>query len=104
MKIMLACNVGMSTSLMVKNMLDAASEQGKNYEIWAVDSSEISNQVGNFDVLLLGPQVRHMLKKVKRIVGDDTPVDVITPMAYGRGDGAAVLKQAEELLGGNTNV
>lgn len=104
MKIMLACNVGMSTSVMVKNMLNAAEEQGKAYEIWAVDSSEIVNQVGKFDVLLLGPQVRHMLKKVKNIVGDVAPVDVITPIAYGRGDGAAVLKQAEELLGGTKNV
>ena len=32
--------------------------------------------VGNFDVLLLGPQVRHLQRKVKATVGDSAPVAV----------------------------
>ena len=34
MKIMLACCLGMSTSVVVQKMKDAAKEQGKDYEIW----------------------------------------------------------------------
>ena len=56
MKIMLACCLGMSTSVVVQKMKDAAKEQGKDYEIWAVDQNKIAENVGNFDVLLLGPQ------------------------------------------------
>ena len=53
MKIMLACCLGMSTSVVVQKMKDAAKEQGKDYEIWAVDQNKIAENVGNFDVLLL---------------------------------------------------
>ena len=98
MKIMLACCLGMSTSVVVQKMKDAAKEQGKDYEIWAVDQNKIAENVGNFDVLLLGPQVRHLQRKVKATVGDSAPVAVIDALAYGRCNGAAILKQAEDLV------
>lgn len=101
MRIMLACCAGMSTSLVVTSMEEAAKAQGKgDYKIWAVDQSMIEEEMGNFDVLLLGPQVRHILRKVKKIVNGTVPVDIINPMDYGRCNGAAVLKQAEDLVGG----
>ena len=90
MKIMLACCLGMSTSVVVQKMKDAAKEQGKE--------NKIAENVGNFDVLLLGPQVRHLQRKVKATVGDSAPVAVIDALAYGRCNGAAILKQAEDLV------
>ena len=98
MKIMLACCLGMSTSVVVAKMQDAAKAQGKDYKIWAVEQGEIQNELGNFDVLLLGPQVRHLQRKVKATVGDSAPVAVIDALAYGRCNGAAILKQAEDLV------
>lgn len=97
MRIMLACNAGMSTSLVVSRMQEAASEQGKEYKIWAVEEGEIEEELGNFDVLLLGPQVRHILRRVTKLVGDEAKVAVIDAPAYGKCDGAAVLAQAEKL-------
>ena len=99
MRIMLACCAGMSTSLVVSKMQEAAKEQGKDYKIWAVEQGQIQEELGNFDVLLLGPQVRHILRKVTKIVGDQAPIAVIDAIAYGRCDGAAVIKQAEALIG-----
>ena len=84
--------------VVVQKMKDAAKEQGKDYEIWAVDQNKIAENVGNFDVLLLGPQVRHLQRKVKATVGDSAPVAVIDALAYGRCNGAAILKQAEDLV------
>lgn len=98
MNIMLACCAGMSTSLVVSAMQEAAKEQGKDYRIWAVEQGQIEDEIGNFDVLLLGPQVRHIMRRVSKLVGDRAPVAVIEPMSYGRCDGAAVLKQAESLV------
>lgn len=99
MRIMLACCAGMSTSLVVAAMEQAAAAQGKDdYKIWAVEQGQIEDQLGNFDVLMLGPQVRHIMRRVSKIVGDAAPVAVIDPMAYGRCDGAAVLAQAEALV------
>ena len=101
MNIMLACCAGMSTSLAVSKMEEAAKAQGKSdYKIWAVEQGEIEAELGNFDVLLLGPQVRHIMRKVNKIVDGKAPVAVIDPVSYGRCDGAAVLKQAEELAAG----
>lgn len=99
LRIMLACAAGMSTSILVQRMEDAAKAQGKDYKIWAADQTSVEAELGNFDVLLLGPQVRHILKKIKGIVGDAAPVEVIEPRAYGMGDGAAVIAQAEKLVG-----
>lgn len=98
MNIMLACCAGMSTSLVVTKMQEAAKAQGKDYKIWAVEQGQISDELGNFDVLLLGPQVRHILRKVTKIVEGHAPIGVIDPVPYGRCDGAAVLKQAEDLV------
>lgn len=100
MNIMLACCAGMSTSLVVAAMQESAKKQGKDYRIWAVEQGQIEDEVGNFDALLLGPQVRHILRRVTAIVGDKAPVAVIEPTAYGRCDGAAVLRQAESLVNG----
>ena len=90
----------MSTSLVVGKMEEAAKAQGKDYKIWAVEQGQVANELGNFDVLLLGPQVRHMLRKLTKTVDGKAPVAVIDPVAYGRCDGAAVLKQAEDLVNG----
>ena len=100
MNIMLACNAGMSTSLVVSKMEQAAAEQGKDYKIWAVEQDAIEDELGNFDVLLLGPQIRYLEANIKKVVGDAAPVGVIDPMAYGTCNGAAVLAQAESLVAG----
>lgn len=100
MNIMLACHAGISTSLLVTRMQEAAAAEGKEYKIWAVEQDRIPDELGNFDILMLGPQVRHIMRRVKGIVGDAAPVVVIDAPAYGRGDGAAVIKQAESVLKG----
>ena len=98
MNIMLACNAGMSTSLVVSKMEEAAKAQGKDYKIWAVEQSQVEDELGNFDVLLLRPQIVYLERRIKKLVGDAAPVAVIDPVAYGSCDGAAVLKQAESLV------
>lgn len=100
MRIMLACHAGISTSILVEKMNEVARAEGKDYRIWAVEQDRIEEEIGNFDIIMLGPQVRFIQKKVQRIVGEDIPVVIINPMAYGRGDGAEVIKQAEVVLGG----
>ena len=97
MNILLCCCAGMSTSLVVSKMEEAAKEQGKDYKIWAVEQGEVANEIGQFDVLLLGPQVRHLQRKLTKTVNGTAPVAVIEPTAYGSCNGPAVLKQSEDL-------
>lgn len=60
--IMLNCAAGMSTSLLVKKMQEAAKAQGKDYEIFACPASEADNKLANQEIncVLLGPQVGYM--------------------------------------------
>lgn len=97
--IVLFCAAGMSTSLLVSKMKDAAKEIGKNeYEINAYSISEASTYGVNADVILLGPQVRFHLNKIKELLPNKS-VESIDMSAYGMMDGKAVLKQAMKLMG-----
>ncbi len=97
MRIMLACASGMSTSLLVEKMKEAARNEGKDDKIWAVAQEEVEEELGNFDVLLLGPQIGLALQRMKDLV-ENVPVAVISPLDYGRRNGASVLKMAHELV------
>lgn len=96
MKILLACSSGMSTSLLVNKMKEAAAIQGIEADIWAVGQSEVDNEMTKADVLLFGPQMRFLKNKYQG--KSNIPVDVIAPVSYGRCDGNAVLKQAIDLI------
>ncbi|MCM0582815.1 PTS sugar transporter subunit IIB [Weissella diestrammenae] len=99
--IMLACSAGMSTSMLVQRMEEAAKENGKDYEIFAKSTSDIDDQIANHkpDVLLLGPQVGYMKDEIKaKTDAAGIPMDVINMMDYGMMKGANVLQAAEKLM------
>ena len=98
MRIMLACAFGMSTGMLVERMREAAAAQGKDAKIWAVDVDSVDKNKEEFDILLLGPQVSYLADEMKKKYEAQVPVAVIKPVDYGRMNGAAVLKYAEELL------
>lgn len=98
-KILLACSAGMSTSLLVNNMKKEAAAQGIDAEILAVPIAEAEVVYGDWDVVLLGPQVRYVLKKFTELgKAKGIPVDVIDMRMYGMMDGKGVVNQAMKLL------
>ncbi|WP_368252161.1 PTS sugar transporter subunit IIB [Enterococcus sp. 2201sp1_2201st1_B8_2201SCRN_220225] len=100
-KIMLVCAAGMSTSMLVTKMQNAAKEQGVEEEIFAVAASEADKQLASqkIDVVLLGPQVRFMEKQFKeKLQPLDIPVEVINMADYGMMNGKKVLEQALNLM------
>lgn len=98
MKIILVCSAGMSTSLLVNKMRKAAEEQGIRAEIDAVPESQLKNNLNGLDVVLIGPQVRYLEKKVRDLVEPrGVQVDIIDTMAYGMVQGDKVLNQAIDL-------
>lgn len=92
--ILLVCSAGMSTSMMVKKMQDAAAAKGVDAKIWAVGDAESVEEVTKADIVMLGPQVRFLEKKMKERVHNEKPVVVIDMMAYGTMNGEKVLDQA----------
>lgn len=98
--ILLVCSAGMSTSLMVKKMNAIATEKGIDAHIWAVANADAANEIGKADIILLGPQVRFLEKKMIEI-SEGKPVQVINMQAYGTMNGEKVLEQALQLLNKN---
>ncbi|ASA55887.1 PTS sugar transporter subunit IIB [Vibrio ruber] len=99
-KIMLCCSAGMSTSLLVKKMEAAAKERGIDVEIKAYGTSEFSDQVGNYQVVLLGPQVKYMQQDLQKKADKyGIRVEPINMMDYGMQNGDKVLDFAIELIG-----
>jgi cellobiose PTS system EIIB component len=98
-KILLVCAAGMSTSLLVNKMKDAAKNKGLEIDISAMPISEAGSIVNEVDVVLLGPQVRFQKAQVDSLVNGRVPVEVIDMLAYGTMNGEAVLNRALELIG-----
>lgn len=99
--IVLVCAAGMSTSLLVTKMRQAAEARGEEAKIDAYSISEINTVAKDADVVLLGPQVRYQKKTVDDVVAGRIPVDVIDMTAYGTMNGEKVYAQAVELIEGN---
>lgn len=98
-RITLICAAGMSTSLLVTKMNTAAEKQGIEVNITAIGEAELKNYWDKTDVILLGPQVRYLLNKVKA-EGEKRgiPVELINSIDYGLMNGEKVLNQALNLL------
>lgn len=98
-RITLVCGAGMSTSLLVVKMNDAAKKLGVEAKIIAVAEAELKHHIQNTDVLLLGPQVRFLLTKYKTAYEPKgIKVDVINSIDYGLLNGEKVLNHALTLL------
>lgn len=93
--IVLLCANGMSTSLMVKKMKDAAAEQGYECSIEAHSIDDVK-EYANVDVICLGPQVRFQQNKVKSLV--NCPVMVMDMLAYGEMNGKKILEDARKAM------
>lgn len=96
-KILLVCSAGMSTSMLIKKIKDAAKKENYEIEVEAHSISEARTIGHAWDIILLGPQVKFQLNEMKNAF-PQKPVDTIEMRSYGRMDGEAVLKQARMLL------
>lgn len=97
--ILLVCNQGMSTSMLVQKMQTAAKEQGLEVGIEAKSVTEAAKVIDNVDVLLLGPQVGYQKGEMETLAAGRIPVEVIDMRDYGTMNGKKVLAHALELIG-----
>lgn len=97
-KVILCCANGFTTMMLCKKIREEASNQGLDYEVNACPISELSTFAKDANIILLGPQVRFNLSKVK---GEypNIPVALVDSQALAFTDGAAVLKQIKKELG-----
>ena len=93
-KIILLCSNGMSTSMMVAKMKEAAKKIGYDCTIAAYALSAASDA----DCILIGPQVKHKLGEVQAAC-PGIPAAPIDMKDYGMMNGVAVLKAARKMMG-----
>ena len=98
--IRLFCNEGMSTSLLVQKMKEAAERRGDQTDIKAYPIHVIEQYIQGANCALLGPQVAYMKSKAaKACEKSGVPMDVIPMVDYGMCNGEKVLAFAKKLAG-----
>ncbi|WP_291256455.1 PTS sugar transporter subunit IIB [Fusobacterium sp.] len=98
-KILLLCAAGMSTSLMVTKMLKAAEEKKIDVKIEACPIERFNEKLNEFDIFLLGPQVRFKQADLSKVAAEcGKKVEVINMLDYGTMNGAKVLETALNAL------
>ncbi|MCR5229112.1 MAG: PTS sugar transporter subunit IIB [Solobacterium sp.] len=96
--IVLFCVGGMSTGILINKMKAEAQKLGKDYEITACAIAEQDTKGPLADVILVGPQVKYAVGKLKEQF-PDKPVVAIDTRTYGMMKGDEVLRTAMKLMG-----
>ena len=96
MKLLLICQGGASTSILMNKMKKYAAEHDIPLEVKATSVSEYPELSPEYDVLLVGPQAAYRLDEVKQVSGK--PAGSMAPVDYGIGNVEKILKQAQDLL------
>ncbi len=95
MRILLVCNAGMSTSLIVEKMKEYAETDDR---IEAHPISYLSDHVLEWDVILIGPQIRYKERQIKELCKTSGNVcGLIDMLDYGQGNGQNIYTQAKHL-------
>ncbi|MDE6998348.1 MAG: PTS sugar transporter subunit IIB [Oscillospiraceae bacterium] len=97
-KIVLLCNGGMSTSMMVTKMKAAAAKDNFDCEIAAYALASAKEVATDADCILVGPQVKFKIPQIQKDC-PGVPIAAIEMKDYGVMNGVAVLKAARALMG-----
>lgn len=98
-KILLICDMGMSTSLVVKRMLEHADRENIEVEIEAKGSQDFSAAASEFDCFLIAPQIGYKLSDFTLIANQhNKPIALINMMDYGMLKGDKILTQAFDMM------
>ncbi|MCI2154526.1 PTS sugar transporter subunit IIB [Erysipelotrichaceae bacterium Oil+RF-744-GAM-WT-6] len=95
--IILLCTSGMSTSLLVTKMRAEARVQKYDCSVSCYPEIVIDDQFRDADLILLGPQIRYQLKRLREKY-PDTQFEMIPSKIYSDVDGAALLNYAREKM------
>ncbi|MBQ0065569.1 MAG: PTS sugar transporter subunit IIB [Firmicutes bacterium] len=96
--IVLVCNMGVSTSLMVNRMKKAAKDEEYECNINAYAIQKARKKIEEADIILVGPQISYEIPRIKK----EFPNKIVEPIAivdYGKMDGVKVLNIVRTILG-----
>ena len=97
-KILLVCEAGMSTSILLSKMREYVKVKKVDIDIKALPITECEEVINDVDIVLLSPQVRFQMPQVNALVNGRVPVKVIDVILYGMMNEKAILDQVLNLL------
>ncbi len=83
MKILLVCNLGMSSGILGKKLEDECASRGIEARVWAKPMNEIDDDLKEADVVLVSPQVRFIAKDLKKKTDENVKIVVMGPSEFG---------------------
>jgi PTS system cellobiose-specific IIB component len=97
LRVFLVCSFGISTSLLVQSMQEVAAQKGIPLVVDSGGTDALPRlSKSEWDVILLGPQVRYAEAAARRT---GLPVGVVDGFAYATANGETALAQAMGLAG-----
>lgn len=95
MRILIVCNAGMSSSILVNKIKQAASAKQIDAIVEAKSNNDLGGEKGKWDVCLVGPQIMYAVESIKATL--KIPVATVEPRVYAMADGEKALQQALQL-------
>jgi len=90
---------GMSTYYILKLVEKTAKDKNIDLVMEAIPISELNNRIRDFDMVLLGPQLKYKLSQVKEIADKNGKKSLVIPSdIYGSMDGDKLLNFILESL------
>lgn len=96
LNVLLICSQGASTAIMCDRIRQEAEKANVEMEVKAVALAVSNDYIPAADIILLGPQIRYMKKKVQAEAGEKPVID-IDMQTYGTMNGQKVFDQIMEL-------
>lgn len=94
MKLILCCNAGMSTSILVKKIEKYCEVIGREISIQAIPIENLKNHIEEIDMVLLGPQIRFKAKEVEELCNKfNKKYDIIPFTLYGTMNEKKILEE-----------
>ncbi|WP_315074594.1 PTS sugar transporter subunit IIB [uncultured Clostridium sp.] len=99
MRVLFVCAAGMSSSLIADKINDKFKEKNIDGIIEAFSISELESRINKYDMVLVGPQLRYMYKKITEdCKKHNKPVAMIDVKHYGKQDANSIIKQIQKTL------
>ncbi len=98
-RVLIVCSWGMSTSLLVDSLIEAAEAVRCELQVEALSAGEYAVKVDECDIVLIAPQIRHLRRSIEKLAGSaGKPVAMIEPFYYATMNGQGVLEQILQLV------
>lgn len=99
MKVLIVSSNEISTRDLVNKMKEIFSDKRLDIEVKGVAYKDIISEIDGASVVLLGPHVKHSIRKVIKIAElKEIPVGVIDHITYGMGNAKKVIDTAINLM------